>query len=315
MSEDGLLKQVKYFNGYQEAQRDDIDVMICDEAHRIRITSNNRFTPAARRSTKPQIAELLHASKVGVFFVDDRQVVKPDEIGSSAYIKDAAIVAGANVQEFELEAQFRCGGNAGFINWVNNTLELERTANVLFNESEEYEIRIASSPEELESWIRNRVTEGKTARLTAGFCWPWSKPRLDGTLIDDVIIGDFTRPWNARPEAGKLAEGIPPAPLWAYAPGGIDQIGCIYTAQGFEFDYVGVIFGQDLVYRPGQRWIGQKEESSDSEVKKSKDGFVELVKNTYRVLLTRGIKGCYVYFQDKDTENFFRSRIESVPKA
>lgn len=307
-------QQVKYFNGYQEAQRDDIDVMICDEAHRIRITSNQRFTPSARRSTKPQIEELLHASKVSVFFVDDRQVVKPDEIGSSTYIRDAAITAGVNVTQFELEAQFRCGGNAGFINWVNNTLELERTANVLFNDAEEYEFRVASCPEELEGWIRDRVAEGRTARLAAGFCWPWSKPRPDGTLINDVTIGNFARPWNARPEAGKLAEGIPPAPLWAYAPEGIEQIGCVYTAQGFEFDYIGVIFGKDLVYRPGQRWIGQKQESSDSQVKRSKDRFIDLVRNTYRVLLTRGMKGCYVYFQDKDTENFFRSRIESIPE-
>ena len=161
-------QQVKYFNGYQEAQRDDVDVMICDEAHRIRITSNQRFTPAARRSKKPQIDELLHASKVGVFFVDDRQVVKPDEIGSSIYIKDAAIAAGVNIQEFELEAQFRCGGNAGFINWVNNTLELERTANVLFNDADEYEFRIASCPQELEGWIRMRSSEGKNGESNGG---------------------------------------------------------------------------------------------------------------------------------------------------
>ena len=123
------------------------------------------------------------------------------------------------------------------------------------------------------------------------------------------------RPWNARPDAGRLAAGIPPAPLWAYDPNGINQIGCIYTAQGFEFDYVGVIFGKDLVYRPGQRWVGQPQESSDSQVKRSKDRFLEFVKNTYRVLLTRGIKGYYVYFEDKETENFFRSRIETIPIA
>jgi hypothetical protein len=289
--------------------------MICGEAHRIRKTSNNRFTPAVRKSNKPQVEELFHAAKVGVYFVDDRQVVKPDEIGSSSYIKDAAVASGMKVMEFELEAQFRCGGNAGFINWVNNTLELERTANVLFNDAEDYEFRIAPTPEELEDWIRDRVTEGRTARLTAGFCWPWSKPKPDGTLVDDVTIGAFVRPWNARPDAGRLAAGIPPAPLWAYDPNGINQIGCIYTAQGFEFDYVGVIFGKDLVYRPGQRWVGQPRHSSDSQVRHAGDRFVELVKNTYRVLLTRGIKGCFVSFEDKETENFFRSRIETIPLA
>jgi hypothetical protein len=90
-------------------------------------------------------------------------------------------------------------------------------------------------------------------------------------------------------------------------------VGCIYTAQGFEFDYVGVIVGPDLVYRPGKGWLGQREHSYDTVVKRSKDDFVKLVANVYRVLLSRGMKGCYVYFMDKETENFFRSRMEDVP--
>ena len=108
-----------------------------------------------------------------------------------------------------------------------------------------------------------------------------------------------------------MAPGIPKSNFWAYEPNGIDQIGCIYTAQGFEFDYVGVIFGNDLVYDfDEQAWKGHPENSADNVVKRSKDKFVDLVKNTYRVLLSRGMKGCYVYFMDKDTERFFKSRIE-----
>jgi DUF2075 family protein len=108
-----------------------------------------------------------------------------------------------------------------------------------------------------------------------------------------------------------LAKGIPKESLWAHDPNGINQIGCIYTAQGFEFDYVGIIFGRDLVYNfDEQCWDGQKEFSADKAVKRSKEKFTELVKNVYRVLLTRGMKGCYVYFMDKDTERFFRSRME-----
>jgi DUF2075 family protein len=148
--------------------------------------------------------------------------------------------------------------------------------------------------------------------MTAGFCWEWSKkPKSDGTLHEDVVIGGFRRPWNARPEATRLAKGIPKATLWAHDPNGINQIGCIYTAQGFEFDYVGVIFGNDLVYDlDKQKWIGRPENSGDTVVRRSKDRFVDLVKNTYRVLLSRGLKGCYVYFMDKDTERFFKSRME-----
>ena len=129
-------------------------------------------------------------------------------------------------------------------------------------------------------------------------------------VIHDVKIGDYTRPWNAKPEARRLAPGIPKAVHWAYDSNGINQIGCIYTAQGFEFDYVGVIFGQDLYYDLDKgTWEGRKEFSYDSVVKKGTN-FIELVKITYRVLLSRGMKGCYVYFMDKDTERFVRSRIE-----
>jgi DUF2075 family protein len=147
--------------------------------------------------------------------------------------------------------------------------------------------------------------------MTAGFCWPWSDPNPDGTLQDDVLIGDYSRPWNAKPEARILAEGIPKSNVWAYDNNGLNQIGCVYTAQGFEFDYVGVIFGKDLVYNlDEQMWKAYPENSADTVVKRSKDRFIDLVKNTYRVLLSRGIKGCYVYFMDKDTERYFKSRME-----
>ena len=138
--------------------------------------------------------------------------------------------------------------------------------------------------------------------------------RLDNfsTLKNDVIIGSYKRPWNAKPESRVLAAGIPKSNLWAYDPNGINQIGCVYTAQGFEFDYAGVIFGNDLIYDfDKQSWVGNRENSADTVVRRSKDQFVDLVKRTYRVLLSRGMKGCYVYFMDKDTERFFKSRIES----
>jgi DUF2075 family protein len=244
--------------------------------------------------------------------LDDEQVVKPDEIGSSRLIKEKALEHGFELFEYDLEAQFRCSGNDGFINWINNTLEIKRTANVLWNLSEGYEFRICDSVEQLEEMIRLKSQEGAKARLTAGFCWKWSSPKPDGQLVDDVIIGEYRRPWNAKPDSTYLAREIPPATLWAYRPEGINQIGCVYTAQGFEFDYIGVIFGTDLVYRHGKGWIGLKENSSDTSVRRSGEQFMQLVKNTYRVLLTRGIKGCFVTFLDKETEHFFRSRTERM---
>ena len=197
------------------------------------------------------------------------------------------------------------------MNWINNTLGIKRTANVIWDRQEEFDFQIFGDPLSLENAVRAKASAGHTARVTAGFCWDWSLPDDHGLLREDIVIGDYRRPWDAKPEARKLAPGIPKASLWAYDPNGINQIGCVYTAQGFEFDYVGVIFGKDLVFDPREgKWRGIRQNSSDSVVKRSKDQFAELVKNTYRVLLSRGMKGCYVYFMDDDTRNFFRSRME-----
>jgi hypothetical protein len=308
--------QVRYFNSYMGADVNVIDVMIADEAHRIRETSNNRFTPKVKQSKLPQIQELLKASRTAVFFIDDNQIVRPGEIGSTGYIKTEAEKLHCEVREFELAAQFRCAGSDAFVSWVNNTLGIERTPHVMWNLADEFDFRILSTPQTLEDAIRAKLGEKSTARLTAGFCWPWSKSKSDGTLVHDVVIGDYTRPWNARSDSGSLASGIPKESLWAYEDGGINQIGCVYTAQGFEFDYVGVIFGPDLIYVPESAdWKGDKTKSFDTVVKRSGERFMQMVKNTYRVLLTRGMKGCYVYFMDKNTENFFRSRLEHIGQA
>lgn len=303
--------QFKYFNSYAQAKPNEIDVLICDEAHRIRETSNNRFTPKEKRSNLFQIEEIIKSSKVSVFFIDDDQIVRPGEIGSVKYIKDFAEKYNCIVLEQELEAQFRCNGSDAFVNWITNTLGIKKTANVIWDKKEEFDFQIVNDPFELESMIKNKIATKHTGRLTAGFCWPWSDANQDGTLNVDVKIGDFQRPWNAKPEANRLAADIPKAIHWAYVTEGINQVGCIYTAQGFEFDYVGVIIGNDLRYDfDNQEWIGDKEYSFDSVVKRTKSNFSDLLKNTYRVLLTRGMKGCYVYFMDKDTERFFKSRIE-----
>jgi uncharacterized protein len=303
----------KYFNSYARAQFNEVDVLICDESHRIRETSSGRFQRKELRSTKAQIREILDAAKVAVFFIDDRQIVRPNEIGSTTHIRQHAEAVRAEISEYELEVQFRCAGSDGFVNWIDNTLGIRRTANVLWDGTDGFDLRILGSPEALEATIRQRARDGFTARVAAGFCWRWSEPLSDGTLVDDVVIGNYRRPWDAKPGNWRLASGIPPASLWATDPNGLNQIGCVYNIQGFELDYIGVIWGKDLRYDfDRQSWIGDKTHSADSVVKRSKDKFVDLIKNTYRVLLSRGMKGCYVYFMDKDTERYVRSRIEAV---
>lgn len=255
-------QQFKYFHNYAMAANNDVDVLVLDESHRIRKTSVTRYTKKDQRSGLPQIEELIRSARVTVFFIDDLQGIKPDEVGDRELIRAAAGKFGCEIKEFELEAQFRCSGSDAFVNWIDNTLDLRKTANYVWKANESFDFKIFDSPVELENTIRAKVAEGATARMMAGYCWPWSKPNSDGTLVEDVVIGDYRRPWNARPEATRLAKGIPKAPLWAYNPRGIDQVGCIYTAQGFEFDYAGVIFGKDLVYDPSAAsWKGVPDES------------------------------------------------------
>jgi DUF2075 family protein len=300
-------EQFSFFNNYVSTEYNCVDVLLCDEAHRLRPTSNHRFQRV--KSNKRQVDELVFSSKVAVFFIDDLQVVRPGEVGSCELIRSAAETAGAVLQEFELDGQFRCAGSEEFIRWVDATLEIANDE-LLWGSDGQFDFRIFDSVEEMAEAVRSKANGGYSARLVAGFCWPWSDPDSSGHLVDDVKLDGFSMPWNAKPDAGKLAVGIPKSNFWASDPEGINQVGCVYTAQGFEFDYVGVIFGKDLVYSNG--WIGNRKLSEDSVVKKAPEAeFVNLVKHTYRVLLTRGMKGCYVFFEDPKTRDFFLSQIKS----
>ncbi len=304
-----------YFNSYSTAEEGELDVLVLDEAHRLRETSANRFTRRESRSGLSQVEELIRAAHTTVFLIDDLQVVRPGEVGSSTLVRGAAEKLGATLVEHELEAQFRCGGSDRYVRWITNLLELERTPDVLWDPSEEFDLDVVDSPHELEQLIRMRADEGHTARLSAGFCWQWSDPLSDGTLVKDVVVDDWAMPWNAKPDSGRrLAAGIPKSTKWASDPGGLEQVGCVYTAQGFEYDYAGVIWGHDLVWRAREGWVGQPQHSQDRYVVRNMKGsqhpFAALVKHTYRVLLTRGLKGCYLHICDAETRNFVLSRIE-----
>lgn len=303
---DSSKSLLKYFMSYGEAESNEIDVLLMDEAHRIREKTGYPF----KATGKPQVQDLLNAAKVSVFFIDDFQSVRKGEIGSSGFIREQAELAGCKVYEYDLEGQFRNGGSERYSEWIDHTLHIRKTATSEWINERDYEFHIMDSAEALEGAIRAKAELGYTARVMAGFCWPWTKKLDDnGDLIKDVEIGDYKRPWNAQEELTGMRKGIPKSQFLAYEDGGINQIGCVYTAQGFEFDYAGIIFGKDLRYNPDTaEWEGFSECSYDGQVKSSVD-FLQLVKNTYRVLLGRGMKACYVHFMDKDTERYFRSRI------
>jgi len=297
-------KQFQFFNSFMNQKENEIGVLICDEAHRIRKTSSSRFKG---KSDTPQIDELIRASKLSIFFIDEKQIVRPDEIGSVNLIKESALKFNAKIYETEeLKTQFRCGGSARYLELIEKILEIAEGGKEIdfIEEDNKMEFKIVNSPHELKKMIDGKNKEKPNcARIVAGFCWPWSKPNRDGSLVNDVKIGDFEMPWEKKDQFWK----------WATDNSGMEQVGTVYTAQGFEFDYVGVIFGNDLVYDHDQKqWIAKPENSCDSMVKRNNVKLAEHLKNVYRVLLSRAHKGVYVYFMDKDTEKFFRSKIENA---
>lgn len=299
----------KYTNNYANFDKEERrDVLLVDEAHRLRKTSSSRYM---KTDGKTQVEEIINASKVAVFFVDNNQVVKPDEIGNVEYIENEARKLNCIIWKEKLQAQFRCSGNEGFVNWISNTLDIQRTANVILDQNNlDYDFRIFGTPLEMENELRKKMEEGNTARICAGFAWKWTQEAVNGKLVNDVVINDYKRPWNASDKCKGLDKSIPKQSMWATKDGGFEQIGCIYTAQGFEFDYVGVIIGNDIKYSfDNQQWEGHPENCFDSNSLKRSKNYLDMIKNVYRVLLSRGIKGCYVYFCDKDSEHFFKSRI------
>jgi DUF2075 family protein len=294
-----------FFFSYTKAEDNSIDVLICDEAHRIRKDSNDWGVPAQFKSKSPQVDDLIRPAKISVFFIDEYQVVRPKEQGSVELIKSSAKKLGIrddDILEFELKTQFRCSGSDAYLQWLDHVLDIRETEITEFDAKMEF--RIFDSPSAMREEIRKRnMKKPNSSRIVAGFCWPWSKPNPDGTLVNDVKIGDFEMPWENKRE------------FWKFATyeSGMDQVGTVYTVQGMEFDYIGVIFGNDLIYDPNEKkWKAIPENSHDKEVKRNNPNLVNHLKNTYRVLLSRGMKGVYVYFMDKNTEKYFRSHLLEV---
>lgn len=289
----------KYFNSYMAAEPNAIDVLICDEAHRIRRTSANRYTSAALRSDRPQVDELIDAARVPVFLLDEHQVVRPGEIGTLADIRAAAERKHLSVRHIDLDGQFRLGGSRAYEHWVLRLLGLEPGGPTTWEGDDRFDVSVQSRPSAIEDALRERLADGYNARIAAGYAWRWSNAK-DGSLPNDVVIGDWQRPWNNKKDT-KVGDA-PGTPFWASDPAGFDQVGCVYTAQGFEYDYAGVIIADDLVWRE-DRWVARAEYSHDSQVKKAEpEQFARAVLNTYKVLLTRGMRGVSIYSTDAETQ-------------
>jgi hypothetical protein len=295
----------QYFNSFMAAEPNDLDALILDEAHRIRETSVSRWTSAEHRTGRPQIEELLAAARVPVFLLDEFQVVRPGEQGTVEDIAEHAWAQGLSVERIHLDAQFRCGGSQEYVLWVKRLLDLEPGGPIPWIGDPHFEVQVVDSPAEMEAHLEAKLADGYSARMAAGYCWPWSDPRPDGTLVPDVELDDWRRPWNLKGD--RSVGGAPAAALWATDPAGFGQVGCVYTAQGFEYDYAGVILGPDLVWRD-DRWVALRAANKDPDfrnrTKVSDQAFDRLVRNVYKVLLTRGMRGVAIYSPDAESREY-----------
>jgi DUF2075 family protein/SOS-response transcriptional repressor LexA len=292
---------------FHAVQPSSFDCLIVDEAHRL-----NEKSGMFNHLGENQIKEIIKASKLSVFFIDEDQKVTLKDIGDKEEIRRWSTKLKADVTELSLESQFRCNGSDGYLAWLDNTLQIRETAHENL-ETKDYDFRIVDSPTELHELILQKNKTKNKARMVAGYCWKWISKK--NPLLKDIVIGNYKATWNLDTDGQ----------AWIIKPDSVSEVGCIHTCQGLEVDYIGVIVGPDLVVRNGTVITLPSERANTD---KSIHGYKALVKenpanantrldaiikNTYRTLMTRGQKGCYVYFVDDETRQFFMDRIVSVP--
>lgn len=290
---------------FVDSQPDVFDALVVDEAHRL-----NEKSGLYGNQGEHQVSEIINAARCAIFFIDEDQRVTWKDIGRRDDIAERARQAGADVTLLRLESQFRCSGSDGYLAWLDDVLGIRETANSMLD-SREYDFRVLDSPQEVRSLIEARNLPANRARMVAGYCWDW-KSKSDPLAMDVVIPEhNFGMQWNLASDEG----------LWITARDSVRQIGCIHTCQGLEVDYIGVIVGPDLIVRNGcVRTLPEKRSKQDQSIKGYKKALAEdpsgardkahaIISNTYRTLMTRGMKGCYVYFADREAAAHFRSRL------
>ena len=289
---------------YTEIENNYVDTILVDEAHRM-----NEKSGMFQNMGENQIKEVIHSSKCSVFFIDESQRVTMSDIGSVDEIKKWAKVESSEITQLKLLSQFRCNGSDGYLAWVDNTLEIQPTANYNL-EDIDYDIRVLDSPLEVRELIIEKNKINHRSRMLAGYCWDWIRDGKNNSKVHDIKIGDFEMSWN-------LGNSI-----FALDETSIDEIGCIHTSQGLEFDYVGLIIGDDMRYENHHIVTDvSKRAKTDQSMKgikkldkqdhcKAEEKADEIIKNTYRTLMTRGMKGCYIYCTDQNLRNYLKQKIQ-----
>lgn len=294
---------------YTEAPMNSVGTILADEAHRL-----NEKSGMFQNMGENQIKEIIHASWCSVFFIDESQRVTTSDIGSIAEIEKWAEREHSEVIKMELSSQFRCNGSDGYLAWIDDVLQIRDTANYDL-EGIDYDIRICDSPKEMEHIVIEKNRIRNRARILAGYCWNWPKDTRNDANYHDIKIGDYGISWN-----------LDGGDAFAINPDSVHEAGCIHTSQGLEFDYVGVIIGDDMRYENGEIITDYSKRAKTDQSMKGIKGLAkddpekasrlaeEIIKNTYRTLMTRGMKGCYVYCTDSELAAYLKERLKKEDK-
>lgn len=281
-----IVKEIKSSGAFVKAIKDENDVLIVDESHRLKEKSG-----MFENIGENQIKEIIKASKLSIFFIDDLQRITLKDMGSVAEIIKRAKEQDAIIEEFELTSQFRCSGSASYVSWIEDVLQIRNTANHDEIDSDlHYDIQIVDNPNEMRKFIKKKNKKNNNSRIVAGYCWDSKRKSRDNPQMYDIEIPkyDFYMSWNLISEP------------WAIAKDSVERAGCVYTCQGLDFEYIGVIIGPDLIYKNGKVEADYtKKAKTDSALKgikkimqkdkhKAEMLVDEIIKNTYRILLTRG---------------------------
>lgn len=287
--------------GLSQCPENTYDCLIVDEAHRL---VKKMYMDKGGQN---QVKECIAASLLSIFLLDEDQAVTTKDIGSIEEISRWCNELGSKLVikgETKLISQFRCNGSDTYIQFLDEILQRHEESIAVDLSDLNFEFKVFDKPEEMRDALRKINLENNKSRMVAGYCYDWNVKYHRGDW--DIILGDkFKAKWNLENDK-----------VWAINPKSFEEVGCIHTAQGLEFDYVGVLIGRDLTYNPLTRLIETHREAISTDDNSSGIRLAEpekahqLILNTYKTLLTRGQQGCFVYCEDPELRKYIRSKLK-----
>ena len=280
------------------------DCLIVDEAHRLVKKMYGDW------NGENQVKECISASLLSIFLLDEDQAVTVNDIGSIAEISKWCRELNSTLKmpaEAKLVSQFRCNGSDAYIQFIDDILQRTEESVTVDLDELNFDFRIFDSAIELREALREKNAINNKSRMVAGYCYDWNVKHGRGDY--DIMLPDgFKAKWNLEKDK-----------IWAINPNSFEEVGCIHTAQGLEFDYVGVLIGKDLKYDStsgriitDKQAISKDDKSSGIRSCKNESIVRKLILNTYKTLLTRGQKGCYVYCEDKSLAEYIKKKARLV---